>query len=105
MAKIAIIKTGGRQYKTKEGQSLVVGKLPVKEGDIVKFNTLLIAGEDGQEVNIGAPSLGEKTEGKVVAHGKGKKVSVIKYKAKTRYKRNVGHRQAFTKVEITKIAL
>ncbi len=102
--KIAVIKTGGKQYKVKTGQILKVEKLDKKDGEKVKFETLMVADVDGKEVNLGKPSLGEKVEGKVLEQGRGKKISVIKYKNKTRYKRNLGHRQAFTKVEIAKIA-
>lgn len=119
--KIAVIKTGGKQYKVKEGQVLKIEKLGVKDGENVypvksgqkagaeqfhrvKFDTLLIADEDGAKFNIGKPSLGEKVEGKVLESGKGKKVSVIKFKSKVRYKKNVGHRQPFTKVEIVSIS-
>lgn len=102
--KIAVIKTGGKQYKVKEKQTLKIEKLDMKEGDKVKFETLMVADNDGKEVKLGKPSLGEKVEGKVLEQGRAKKISVIKYKNKTRYKRNLGHRQAFTKVEIAKIA-
>jgi len=104
MSKIAVIKTGGKQYKVKEGQTLKIEKLPQEEGKSVKFDTLMIASTDGKEVNLGKPSLGEKVEGKILEQGKDKKVLVVKYKNKTRYTRNVGHRQPFTKVEISKIA-
>lgn len=101
--KIAIIKTGGKQYKVKEGQTLKVEKLDQKTGDKVKFDTLLVSNDDGTELNLGKPSLGEKVEGKVSGHGRADKIMVVKYKNKTRYKRNLGHRQAFTEVEIAKI--
>ncbi len=104
MSKIAVIKTGGKQYKVKEKQALKIEKLDKKTGDKVTFETLMIADTDGKEVKLGNPSLGGKVEGKVLDQGKDKKVSVIKYKSKTRYKRNIGHRQPFTKVEITAIA-
>ena len=100
--KIAVIKTGGKQYKVQGGQVLKVEKLEVKEGEKIKFDTLLLA--DGDKVEVGKPSLGEKVEGKIIEHGKGKKVSVIKFKNKVRYRKNVGHRQPFTKVEIVSIA-
>jgi large subunit ribosomal protein L21 len=104
MAKIAIIKTGGKQYKVKEGQLLKIEKLSEAVGKTVKFDTLMIASDDGSELNLGKPSLGEKVSGSVKEEGKGKKVSVVKYKNKTRYLRNTGHRQEYTKVEITKIS-
>jgi large subunit ribosomal protein L21 len=102
--KIAVIKTGGKQYKVKEKQTLKIEKLDKKDGEKVKFETLMVADSEGKEVKLGKPSLGEKVEGKVLEQGKAKKVSVIKYKSKTRYRRNLGHRQPFTKVEIASIA-
>lgn len=102
--KIAVIKTGGKQYKVKEGQSLKIEKITANEGEIIKFDTLLIADENGSDINLGQPSLDEKVEGKVLEHGKGDKVSVIKYKRKVRYRKNVGHRQPFTRVEILNIS-
>lgn len=103
MAKIAVIKTGGKQYKVKEGQVIKIEKLDSAVGEPVKFDTLLVASEDGNEHDLGSPSLGKKVLGKIVEQGKDKKVRVIKYKNKTRYFRNKGHRQFFTKVEIGKI--
>ena len=103
MSKIAVIKTGGKQYKVKKGQILNVEKLNAKDGDTVKFETLMIASTDGKEVNLGKPALGKKVEGKIIEQGKDKKISVIKYKNKTRYLRNKGHRQLFTKVKIASI--
>ncbi|MDD4902472.1 MAG: 50S ribosomal protein L21 [Patescibacteria group bacterium] len=102
MAKIAVIKTGGKQYKVTDGQLLNIEKIEKKQGDKVKFETLLIADEKG--LNIGKPSLGEKVEGEVVEQGRHDKISVVKFKNKTRYTRNRGHRQPFTKVKITAIA-
>jgi len=104
MTKIAVIKTGGKQYKVSEGQTLKIEKLDLEAGAKVKFETLMIASEDGAEVTLGKPSLGEKVEAKVIEQGRGKKILVVKYKNKTRYTRNIGHRQAFTEVEIAKIA-
>ena len=104
MSKIAIIKTGGKQYKVKKGDILKVEKLDKKEGEKITFETLLIASADAKDFNLGKPSLGEKTEAKVIEQAKDKKVSVVKYKNKTRYLRNKGHRQNYSKVEILKIA-
>lgn len=101
--KIAVIKTGGKQYKVIEGQSLKIEKLNGSAGEVVNFETLLIATDDGLSLNLGKPALKEKVEGKIIEHGKGKKINVVKYKNKTRYLRNKGHRQNYTKVEITKI--
>ena len=104
MNKIAIIKTGGKQYKVKEGQVLSVEKLDLAAGETVKLETLLIADEDGGNLQIGQPSLGEVVEAKAGVTAQGDKVHVIKFKNKTRYKRNVGHRQIHTEIAIAKIA-
>jgi len=102
MSKIAIIKTGGKQYKVQVGDVLKVEKLDIEDGKTAKLDTLLIA--DGADLEIGHPSLGEKVEAEVLVSGKGKKVTVVKYKNKTRYKKTVGHRQHFTELKIAKIA-
>lgn len=102
MSKIAVIKTGGKQYKVKEGQIIKVEKLDAKVGKKVKLETLLIA--DGDKIDLGQPSLGAKVEAEVVECGKDKKVNVVKYKSKTRYKRTLGHRQHFCAIKISAIA-
>jgi large subunit ribosomal protein L21 len=102
MAKIAVIKTGGKQYKVAVGDTVKVEKLEVENGGKVKLDTLLIA--DGAKLEIGQPSLGEKVEAEVIETAKGKKVTVVKYKNKTRYKKTVGHRQQFTALKIVSIA-
>jgi large subunit ribosomal protein L21 len=102
--KIAVIKIGGKQYKVRSGETIKVEKLSAKEGDKVKFDTLLVATTDGKEINLGQPSIADKkVEGKIIEHGRSRKVTVVKFKNKTRYLRTKGHRQHFTKVEITKI--
>lgn len=103
MAKIAVIKTGGKQYKVKEGDVLKVEKLDVEAGKKMKFDTLLIAETDGSTMELGQPSLGEKVEAEILGDGKAKKILVVKYKNKTRYKRTIGHRQEFTQIKISKI--
>ncbi len=104
MSKIAVIKTGGKQYKVKEGDTLKVEKLSVEPGKKVKFDTLMIAETDGKSLDLGKPSLGDKVEAEVLSQDKDKKVLVIKYKNKTRYKRSLGHRQNFSEVKIDKIS-
>ncbi len=104
MSTIAIIKTGGKQYKVKEGQELKVEKLSTEAGKKVKLETLLIADSESGEIKaLGAPSLGEKVSAEILETAKGKKVTVIKYKNKTRYKRTLGHRQMYSKIKIDKI--
>ncbi len=104
MAKIAVIMTGGKQYKVQEGQTIKIEKLDNNIGDKVKFETLLISEENGDGFDIGTPSLGEKVSAEVMVQDKADKVLVVKFKNKTRYKRTYGHRQPFTAVKITAIA-
>ena len=101
----AIIVTGGKQYTVAEGDVLFVEKLGVEAEETVKFEQVL-AILDGENTKIGAPVVeGAAVEAKVVKNGKGKKVTVFKYKPKKNEKKKIGHRQPYTKVEITKIAL
>lgn len=100
---LAVIKTGGKQYLVSPGQKIKIEKLDAKEGKEITFSEVLLL-EKGKKVEIGTPFVkGVKVTGKVLSQGKGKKVIVFKYKAKTRYKVKKGHRQPFTEVEITKI--
>ena len=99
----AIIESCGKQYKVAEGDIVFFEKLDVEEGKKVTFDSVVLVSDD-KKVEVGAPYVkGVKVEGKVVAHGKGKKILVYKYKAKKNYRRTQGHRQPYTKVEITKI--
>ena len=101
----AIIVTGGKQYTVAEGDILFVEKLGVEAEETVKFEQVL-AILDGENTKIGTPVVeGAAVEAKVVKNGKGKKVTVFKYKPKKNEKKKIGHRQPYTKVEITKIAL
>ena len=101
----AIIVTGGKQYTVSEGDVLFVEKLGVEAEETVKFDTVL-AVLDGENTKIGTPAVeGASVEAKVVKNGKGKKIHVLRYKAKKGEKKKIGHRQPYTKVEITKIAL
>lgn len=101
MSKIAVVKTGGKQYKVKEGDVIKVEKLEAEPKSKIKLDTLLIA--DGNNIELGQPSLGEKVEAEVINTAKGDKVTVVKYKNKTRYKRTVGHRQIKTELKITAV--
>ena len=101
----AVIVTGGKQYTVAEGDVLYIEKLNAEAESNVKFDQVL-AVLDGENTKIGAPVVaGAVVEGKVVKNGKGKKIVVFKYKPKKGEKRKMGHRQPYTKVEITKIAL
>jgi len=105
MSKIAVIKTGGKQYKVKEGDKIQVEKIEGKEGKKVDFKeVLLIAEENGKDVEAGTPFLkGKKVEAKILEQYKDKKVTVIKYKNKIRYRRKLGHRQQKTQIQIESI--
>ena len=87
----AIIESCGRQYKVAQGDVVFFEKLDAEEGKKVTFDHVVLVSDD------------KKVEGKVVSHGKGKKILVYKYKAKKNYRRTQGHRQPYTKVEITAI--
>ncbi len=100
----AVITTGGKQYLVHEGQKLKVEKLEQNEGDILTFEAMLVADDEGASVKVGTPIVtGSKVTAKVVAQGRADKVSIIKFKPKVRYRRNVGHRQPFTEIEIVSI--
>ena len=99
---IAVIKTGGKQYKVAEGDIVKVEKVEAEVGNILKFETLFTG--DETSVAIGTPALETHVEGKVVAHGRHAKVTGIRHKAKKREMTRYGHRQDYTAVEITKIS-
>ncbi|NPA32623.1 MAG: 50S ribosomal protein L21, partial [Aquificae bacterium] len=95
----AVIKTGGKQYRVEEGMKLKVEKLPYEVGQTVEFDALMIKKDDGSvELNKG------KVVAKILAHGKGKKLIVFKYRPKKNYRRWKGHRQPYTEIQIEKIS-
>ena len=101
----AIVEIQGQQFKAEAGKYLYVHYLGenVKEGDSIDFDKVLLIDADG-DVKVGAPLVnGAKVTGTVLEHGKGKKILVFKYKAKSNYRRRQGHRQPFTKVRIESI--
>jgi large subunit ribosomal protein L21 len=99
----AIIEACGRQYKVQEGETVYFEKLEVEEGKKVSFDKVILVSDEGK-VQVGNPYVaGVKVEGKVVSHGRGKKILVFKYKAKKNERKTRGHRQDYTKVEITSI--
>ena len=101
----AVIVTGGKQYTVSEGDVIFVEKLNAEEASTVNFEQVLTV-LDGENTKIGTPVVeGAKVEAKVVKNGKGKKITIFRYKAKKNEKKKIGHRQPYTKVEITKIAL
>ncbi|KIX84498.1 50S ribosomal protein L21 [Thermus filiformis] len=97
----AIIKTGGKQYRVEPGMRLKVEKLPLEPGSTLEFEPLLVGGE---AVKVGAPTVaGAKVVAEVLGHGKGKKVLVMKFKAKVQYRRKKGHRQPYTEILVKEI--
>ena len=100
----AVIEACGKQYKVTKGDVVFFEKLEAEEGKKVTFDKVVLLSDEGK-IEVGAPYVkGIKVEGKVVAHGKGKKIIVYKMKPKANYRRKYGHRQPYTKVEITSIS-
>lgn len=99
----AVIVTGGKQYKVQEGDVIYIEKLEVEADSTVEFGNVL-AVADGDTFTVGSPMVeGAVVTGKVIKNGKGKKINIIKFKAKKNYRRRQGHRQPYTKVQIEKI--
>lgn len=101
---IGVIKTGGKQYLVKEGSTITIEKIAsISEGDETSFDSVLLT-DNGTETVVGTPTVkGVVISGKVLKAGKGKKVIVVKYKAKSRYYKKRGHRQPFLQVTIGKV--
>jgi large subunit ribosomal protein L21 len=98
----AVIVSGGKQYRVSQGDVIYVEKLDQEVDSTINFDVLMMGNDDG--VQVGTPILeGAKVEGKVVAQVKGEKIMIYKYKSKKNYHRRAGHRQTYTKVEITAI--
>jgi len=99
----AIVRSGGKQYRVEEGALVSVDTVAGKVGDTVTLGDILVIA-DGDDVKAGLPALdGAKVTGEIVAHGKGPKIQVLRYKNKTRQRRARGHRQSETTIRITKI--
>jgi large subunit ribosomal protein L21 len=100
----AILETGGKQYKVHAGDILQVEKLSAEAGDTVELDRVLMIAGDDDKVAVGTPVLeGAKVLAEVVGQGRGPKIIVFKYKAKVRYRRKTGHRQALTTLRIKEI--
>ena len=98
----AVIVSGGKQYRVTKGDTIYVEKLELEDGAAISFDVLLLGSDEG--VKIGNPTVaGAKVEGKVVSQVKGEKIIIYKYKSKKNYHRKAGHRQNYTKVEITAV--
>ncbi len=100
----AVIKTGGKQYRVSQGDTLRLETLDANAGDSVEFDQVLMLGE-GSDVKIGTPFVeGGKVTATVKSHGRGKKVEIIKFRRRKHHMKRMGHRQNYTEVEITGIS-
>lgn len=101
--KYAVIQTGGKQYKVSEGDTIAVERLSAKPAETMVFNDVLLSVVEG-DVQVGTPYVaGMTVTAEVVANIRGEKIRVSKFKAKARYRRTTGHRQALTQLKITQI--
>ncbi len=100
----AVIATGGKQYRVTQGDVIRVEKLNAEEGASVNFENILLLNDGGGNITIGTPYIeGRKVTAKVRAHGRSKKIKVIKFRRRKHHRKQMGHRQAYTEVEITDI--
>lgn len=98
----AVFETGGKQYACRTGTKLTVDSLSCAIGDTITFDKVLLLTDDAN--HVGAPHVANATiEAKVLEHGKHKKVSIVKFKRRKHHMKSMGHRQAFTKIEVTYI--
>jgi large subunit ribosomal protein L21 len=99
----AVIKTGGKQYRVSEGQSLRVEKLPGEAGQKVTFNEVLLVG--GDKLKIGQPTVtGAHVEAEILGQDRGPKIVIFKFRRRKNYRRKQGHRQPYTQLKITGIS-
>lgn len=101
--KLAVIKTGGKQYLVKENDELYVDKVPYKKGDKLELDTLALIESDKGDIDLGAPHLTQKTNAEVIEQLKADKIRVVKFKAKVRYRKVMGYRHSVSKIKITRI--
>ncbi|NLP48354.1 MAG: 50S ribosomal protein L21 [Clostridiales bacterium] len=99
----AIIETGGKQYKVEAGDTVFIEKLKVEQDDEITFDKVITVGKEGETI-FGTPYVeGATVTAKVLKNGKAKKITVFTYKPKKNVKRKMGHRQPYTKVQITAV--
>lgn len=100
----AVIKTGGKQYRVSEGQTLRIEKLNAEQGTNVEFDQVLMVA-DGEDFKVGTPLVdGGKVIAEIIDHGRGKKVKIVKFRRRKHSRKTMGHRQSFTEVKITGIS-
>lgn len=96
----AVIRTGGKQYKVAQGDTLDVEKLPAEQGANVELSDVLML-VDGDKVTVGTPTVaGAKVSAKIVEHGRGEKIRIIKFRRRKHYRKTQGHRQSYTELKI-----
>jgi large subunit ribosomal protein L21 len=99
----AVIVTGGRQYRVAQGETLRVEKLVADVGAEIKLDQVLMVGE-GDGVTVGAPLVsGALVTAKIVSHGRGEKIRIVKFRRRKHHRKEIGHRQYFTEIEIVGI--
>ncbi len=103
MSKLAVIKTGGKQYLVKENQDLVVDHLKVKQNDVIDLEVLATFDDEKKSVTLGKPALKEKAQAKIMEQFKGDKIRVARFKAKVRYRKVKGFRPSLSRIQIVKI--
>ena len=99
----AVIETGGKQYRVAPGQMIEVDTLAGDVGAAVEFDRVLALSNEANELSFGDALRSARVRGKITAHGRGDKVIVFKFKRKKQYKRTIGHRQNFTRVQVEEI--
>ena len=100
----AVIRTGGKQYRVMQGETLRVEKLEAEVGAPVKFDQVLLVGE-GEKITVGTPTVnGASVAATVKAHGRGEKIRIVKFRRRKHFRKETGHRQHYTEVEITGIS-
>ncbi|MDX1901114.1 MAG: 50S ribosomal protein L21 [Gammaproteobacteria bacterium] len=100
----AVISSGGKQYRVEEGQTLKLEKLPVEVGGFVNLDKVLMVVNEGN-IQVGKPWLDAKVTATVVSHGRHKKIHIVKFRRRKHHRKQMGHRQDFTEVKITGIAV
>jgi large subunit ribosomal protein L21 len=99
----AVIETGGKQYRVAPGQTIQVDTIAGDVGADVEFDRVLLLSNDANELVTGEPLKSARVRGKIAGHGRGDKILVFKFKRKKQYKRTIGHRQNYTRVEVSEI--
>lgn len=99
----AVFQTGGKQYLVSKGDKIQIEKIAGEQGEKVTFDQVLATLTD-KDINLGKPTVaGAAVQATILKQGRGRKIHVLKYKAKSKYRRKIGHRQAYTEIEINKI--